>query len=302
MRSVAVTTAKGGVGKSTTAINLAAALAELDRRVLLIDADPSGNATLGFRPTGVPERGLAELLLDGATVAEVIAPSGLENLDLIPPGARLGTCSDQMGGSQGLGHGREFRMRRVLRGVVGYDVVLIDTSPVQTPLNVSVLYAADEVLIPIDPCVAALAGVRALEDLVRDVGEFRQELTDAGPLAIAGVLITRADRTLVSRQVEAEVRAYFGELVFERPVPLSVKFREAYARGVPLIHYERFAPGATAYRAAAEAFLANAECGMRNAEGKDGEGGGPAPHSEFRIPNSELVSSLNSHLIPARFP
>ena len=82
-------------------------------------------------------------------------------------------------------------------------------------------YAADEVLIPIDPCVAALAGVRALEDLVRDVGGFRCELTDAGPLAIAGVLITRADRTLVARQVEAEVRAYFGELVFERPVPLS---------------------------------------------------------------------------------
>lgn len=277
MRSVAVTNAKGGVGKSTTAINLAAALAELDRRVLLIDADPSGNASLGFLPTGVPESGLAELLLDGATPPEVIRPSGLEGLDLIPPGARLGACSDQMGGSQGLGHGREFRMRRVLRSIEGYDVVLIDTSPVQTPLNVSVLYAVDEVLIPIDPCVAALAGVRALEDLVRDVGEFRQELTDAGSLAIAGVLVTRADRTLVSRQVEAEVRAYFGELVFERPVPLSVKFREAYARGVPLIHYDRFAPGATAYRAAAEAFLQGARGdgkGTMREQGRGDEGRG----------------------------
>ena len=258
MRSVAVTNAKGGVGKSTTVINLAAALADLDRRVLLVDADPSGNATLGFYPTGVPAVGLADVILGERALDAVIVPSGVEGLDVVPPGDRLGSCSDQMGGSQGLGHGREFRIRRIMRAVQGYDAVLVDTSPVQTPLNVAILYAVDEVLIPIDPCVAALAGVRALEDLVRDVGEFRQELTDAGPLAIAGVLITRADRTLVSRQVEAEVRDYFGELVFERAVPMSVKFREAYARGIPLIHYDRFGAGATAYRAAAEAFLAGA--------------------------------------------
>ena len=179
MRSVAVTNAKGGVGKRTTAINLAAAMAELGRRVLLIDADPSGNATLGFFPTGAEPPGLADLLLDGRAVAEAVRPTGFDDLDLVPPGDRLGACSDQMGGSQGLGQGREFRIRRVLRSVDGYDVVLIDTSPVQTPLNVAILYAVDEVLIPIDPCVAALAGVRALEDLVRDVGEFRQELTAA---------------------------------------------------------------------------------------------------------------------------
>ena len=173
-----------------------------------------------------------------------------------------------MGGTQGLGQGREFRMRRVLRSVGGYDVVLIDTSPVQTPLNVAILYAADEVLIPIDPCVAALAGVRALEDLVRDVGEFRRELTSAGALAVTGVLITRADRTLVSRQVETEVRDYFGPgVVFERAVPVSVKFREAYARGVPLIHYDRHGPGARAYRAAAEAFLDGTRAGGTMAGG-----------------------------------
>lgn len=258
MRSVAVTNAKGGVGKSTTSINLAAALAELDRRVLLIDADPSGNATLGFLPTGAPRTGLADLLLTERELADVIVPSGVDGLDLIPPGDRLGTCSDQMGGSQGLGHGREFRVRRIMRALTDHDVVLIDTSPVQTPLNIAILYAVDEVLVPIDPCVAALAGVRALEQLVRDVSEFRQELTDAGPLAIAGVLITRADRTLVSKQVEAEVRAYFGALVYDRAVPISVKFREAYARGLPLIHYDRLGAGATAYRAAAEAFLQGA--------------------------------------------
>ena len=129
----------------------------------------------------------------------------------------------------------------------------------QTPLNVAILYAVGEVLIPIDPCVAALAGVRALEDLVQTVSGFRQEFTDAGPLVISGVLITRTDRTLVSKQIEAEVRNYFGPLVYDRVIPSSVKFREAYARGTPLIRYDRFSAGAEGYRAAARAFLGQAE-------------------------------------------
>jgi chromosome partitioning protein len=259
MRSVAVTNAKGGVGKSTTAVNLAAALVELDQRVLVIDADPSGNATLGFFPTGIPDTGLADLLLDEQALADMIRTTDDPGLDVLPPGSRLSGCSDQMGSTQGLGQGREFRIRRLLRSVDGYDVVVVDTSPVQTPLNVAILYAVGEVLIPIDPCVAALAGVRALEDLVQTVSGFRQEFTDAGPLVISGVLITRTDRTLVSKQIEAEVRNYFGPLVYDRVIPSSVKFREAYARGTPLIRYDRFSAGAEGYRAAARAFLGQAE-------------------------------------------
>lgn len=255
MRSVAVTNAKGGVGKSTTAINLASALVEFDRRVLVIDADPSGNATLGLFPTGVPEFGLADMLLGELTLPEVIRTTEDSGLDVLPPGNRLSSCSDQMGSIQGLGQGREFRIRRLLKSISGYDVVIVDTSPVQTPLNVAILYAVGEVLIPIDPCIAALAGVRALEDLVHTVSGFRQEFTDAGPLVITGVLITRTDRTLVSKQIENEVRSYFGPLVYERAIPSSVKFREAYARGIPLIRYDRFSPGAEGYRAAARAFL-----------------------------------------------
>jgi len=231
VRSLAVTNAKGGVGKSTTAINLAASLVELDQRVLLIDADPSGNTALGFFPRGAPAIGLADALLDDLRLDEVALPSSYPNLDLIPPGDRLSTCSEQMGSTQGLGQGREFRIRRLLKGLSTYDVVVVDTSPVLTPLNVAILYAVADILIPIDPCVAALAGVRALENLIQTVSEFRVEFTDAGPLTIAGVLITRADRTLVSKQIESEVRAYFGPLVYERVVPGSVKFREAYARG-----------------------------------------------------------------------
>jgi chromosome partitioning protein len=259
VRSVAVTNAKGGVGKSTTAINLAAALVELDRRVLLVDADPSGNAALGFFPRGAPAVGLADALLDNLHLEEVAQTSAYPGLDLVPPGDRLSTCSEQMGSAQGLGHGREFRIRRLLKGLSGYDVVVVDTSPVLTPLNVAILYAVAELLIPIDPCVAALAGVRALENLVQTVSEFRLEFTDAGALTIAGVLITRADRTLVSKQIESEVRSYFGPLVYERVIPVSVKFREAYARGTPLIHYDRFGAGAEAYRAAARAYLAGGQ-------------------------------------------
>jgi len=256
VRSLAVTNAKGGVGKSTTAINLAAALVELDQRVLLIDADPSGNTALGFFPRGAPAVGLADALLDGLRLDDVALASSYLGLDLVPPGDRLSTCSEQMGSTQGLGQGREFRIRHLLKGLSGYDVVIIDTSPVLTPLNVAILYAIAEILIPIDPCVAALAGVRALENLVQTVSAFRSEFTDAGPLTIAGVLITRADRTLVSKQIESEVRAYFGPLVYERVVPGSVKFREAFARGTPLIHYDRFSTGAEAYRAVAQTYLA----------------------------------------------
>jgi chromosome partitioning protein len=266
VRSVAVTNAKGGVGKSTTAINLAAALVELDRRVLLIDADPSGNAALGFFPRGAPVVGLADALLDNLRLDEVALASDYPGLDLVPPGDRLSLCSEQMGSTQGLGHGREFRIRRLLKGLIGYDVVVVDTSPVLTPLNVAILYAVSEILIPIDPCVAALAGVRALENLVQTVSEFRREFTDAGPLTIAGVLITRADRTLVSKQIESEVRTYFGSLVYERVVPTSVKFREAYARGTPLIHYDRFGVGSDAYRAAAKSYLAGGPPGITDAE------------------------------------
>ena len=135
MRSLAVTNAKGGVGKSTTAINLAAALVDLDQRVLLIDADPSGNAALGFFPRGAPTVGLADALLDSLRLEEVALPSAYPGLDIVPPGDRLSTCSEQMGSAQGLGQGREFRIRRLLKGLNNYDVVVVDTSPVLTPLE-----------------------------------------------------------------------------------------------------------------------------------------------------------------------
>lgn len=250
MIAIAVTNAKGGVGKSTSAINVAAAFAGRGYKVLVVDADPSGNATLGYRAEGVPAAGLADLLInDTLAPMELIDPTDVKNVWVLPPGERLAHCSDQMGGTSGLGHGREFRIRRILRQIPSgtFDIAIMDTSPVVTPLNVAILYAVREILIPIDPCVAAIAGVKALESLIRDVSDFRTEFTDSGPLSIGGVIITKTDRTLVARQIESEVRDYFGDLVFPKVVPISVKFREAYARGIPLVVYDPEGPGAIAY-------------------------------------------------------
>src|SRR6185437_12150887 len=144
VRSVAITNAKGGVGKSTTAINLGAALEEVGRRVLLVDADPSGNAALGLFPRGAPAVGLADAMLGNLKLDEVAVCTAYPGLNVVPPGDRLSLCSEQMGGTQGLGQGREFRIRRLLKGLSGYDVVVVDTSPVLTPLNVAILYAVAE--------------------------------------------------------------------------------------------------------------------------------------------------------------
>ena len=243
MRSVAVTNAKGGVGKSTTAINLAAAMVELGRRVLLIDADPSGNAALGLFPRGAPAVGLADALLDGLRLEEVAVATEYPGLDVVPPGDRLGLCSEQMGSVQGLGQGREFRIRRLLKGLAGYDVVVVDTSPVLTPLNVAILYAVAEILIPIDPCVAALAGRPGAggpgpdrERIPRGVHRRRAADDRRGP-DHAG----RPDPGLQADRVGGP--GVLRDLVYDRVVPASVKFREAYARGMPLIHYDRPARG-----------------------------------------------------------
>ena len=113
----------------------------------------------GCSRCGAPDVGLADALLDGLKLEEVAAQSAYPGLYVVPPGDRLSLCSEQMGSTLGLGQGREFRIRRLLKGLVGFDVVVVDTSPVLTPLNVAILYAVSEILIPIDPCVAALAGV-----------------------------------------------------------------------------------------------------------------------------------------------
>ena len=253
MRSVAVTNAKGGVGKSTTAINLAAALAELDQRVLLIDADPSGNAALGFLPRGLPAVGLADALLEGLQVEDVAVPTDYPGLNVVPPGDRLSTCSDQMGGAQGLGQGREFRIRRLLKGMASHDVCDHRHQPGPDPSQ-----RGDPVrgLGNLDPdrSMRRCAGWRpALEELVRTVSEFRLEFTDAGPLPISRSADhpSRQDPGLEANRGRGS--ELLRPLVYERVVPASVKFREAYARGIPLIHYDRLSAGAEAYRAAAAA-------------------------------------------------
>ena len=207
---------KGGVGKTTTAVNLAACLAEAGERVLLVDLDPQANATsgLGERANGVSTYDL----LDGAPLERVARPTRFED------GERF--LADGFG---------EVRDR--------YDAVLLDCPPSLGPLTINALATADRVIVPVQTEYYALEG---LAQLVNSVNLVKAQLNPR--LVIGGVLLTMVDgRTRLSEQVADEVRRHFGELVFETEVPRSVRLAEAPSHGLPVIVYDRRSRGADAY-------------------------------------------------------
>jgi chromosome partitioning protein len=228
---------KGGVGKTTTAINLAACLAEAGERALVVDLDPQANATsgLGMRANGTSSYDL----LDGAPLSELAKPTKFENLFLVPAKPELAGAAVEL--SQH-GDGERY-LAQALEHVEGFDFVLLDCPPSLGPLTVNALAAADRVIVPVQTEYYALEG---LAQLVQSINLIKTRLNPK--LEIAGVLLTMADaRTKLSADVEAEVRRHFGNLVFEAVVPRSVRVAEAPSHGLPVTHYDRRSRGAEAY-------------------------------------------------------
>lgn len=244
---ITIANQKGGVGKTTTAINLAASFALLDKRCLLVDTDPQANATSG---TGVnPEHvkySIYECMMENIPVQEAILPLSWEGVrfDLMP--SRI----DLVGAEIELVHApeREMRMREVLHPIKDqYDFILIDCSPSLGIVTINALTAADSTLIPVQCEYFALEGLGKLLNTIRLVQE---NLNSA--LTIEGILLTMYDpRVRLSKEVKEDVKNHFGRVVFDTVIPRNVKLSEAPSFGVPAVIYDPQSPGAEAYIALA---------------------------------------------------
>ena len=243
---LAIINQKGGVGKSTTAINLSAALGERGKQVLLVDLDPQGNTTSGFAiDKGQIKHCIYDVLLNDAPIEQAIIPDVCEGVDLVPSTINLAGAEVELVSEIA----RENRLKDAVGAMRGkYDYVFIDCPPSLGLLTVNALVAADKLLIPIQCEFYALEGVTKLLDSMKRV---KSRLNPA--LDIYGILLTMYDsRTTLSKQVAAEVRNYFGKTVFDTIIPRTVKLSEAPSYGMPITIYDPTCKGALSYSELAE--------------------------------------------------
>jgi chromosome partitioning protein len=240
-RVIAVTNQKGGVGKTTTAVNLAACLAEAGFDVLLLDMDPQANASAGLGVRAQDPRLTSYGVLGGATgIAEATVPTAIEHLSLVP------ACPDLAGAVVELANadGNEYVLEYALAGhLAGYDFVFMDCPPSLGVLTINALVAAREVLVPVQAEYYALEGLAAL---LETIGLVQEHLNPE--LEIVGVVVTMYDgRTRLGREVAGEVREHLGERVFETVVPRNVRLSEAPSHGLPISRYDATCAGSDAY-------------------------------------------------------
>lgn len=244
---IALANQKGGVGKTTTSVNLGAALAQAGQRVLLVDIDAQGNATSG---SGIDkselERDSYDVIVDGAPLHEVIVPT--DNYDLVPATIQLSGAEIELADKKE----REYRLKAALATVADdYDFILIDNPPALGLLTVNAFTAADAILIPVQTEFYALEG---LGQLLNTIELVRQQFNP--DLYIAGILLTMYDgRTNLAKQVAEEVRNYFGDKVYETVIPRTVRLSEAPSYGQAIIDFDPRSVGAQVYTELAQEVL-----------------------------------------------
>jgi chromosome partitioning protein len=248
MKTLAITNQKGGVGKTTTCVNLAASLAAKGKRVLLVDLDPQGNASTG---SGVDKpqlkHSIYHVLLNEKSLTEVIIRCEKGSYDIAPSNRELAGAEVELVNEQA----RETRLKKAIATVTKYDYVLLDCPPALNLVTVNALTAADTVMIPMQCEYYALEG---LSDLVNTIKKVRANLNPT--LEIEGLLRTMFDtRNMLAQQVSAQLVSHFGDKVYTTVIPRNIRLAEAPSYGLPVLMYDKTSKGAVAYLALAEEII-----------------------------------------------